>query len=122
MIKGGFVTPVMETVTNIAREITVTLELKVLELICYDGWKKRNNTWRTLKTYHGKSTRLVTRKQKSENELFRQKVEMKEEAKKAALMECFKDGMRFTEFNDLVYDELHRPLNLKPLPFESLNA
>ena len=123
-MKGSFTTPVVKSATASEMEITVTLELE-----SYDGWRnrfsshrrgERRASWTIIKSYHGKSTRRVTRN--SENELIRQKIEMEEEAKKIALMECFKDGMRFTEFNDLVYDELHRPINLKPLPFESLNA
>ena len=35
---------------------------------------------------------------------------MENEAKNAALMECFRDHLGFTEFNDLAFDELHRPL------------
>ena len=35
---------------------------------------------------------------------------MAEEAKKAALMECFRDGLRFTKLNDFVCDELYCPL------------
>ena len=108
-MKGSFVS-VVESETKIAMEMTVTLELKCLELICYDGWRKKTNSWRLLKSYYGKTTRLVTSEQKSANELIRQKIEMEEEAKKAALMECFRDGLRFNEFNDLVFDELHRPL------------
>ena len=124
MMKGSFNSPVVKLATSSEMEITVTLELK-----CYDGWRnrfssrkrgERRATWTTVKSYHGKSTRRVTRK--TEEELIRQKIEMEREAKGAALMECFKDGMRFTEFNDLVYDELQRPLNLKPLLFESLNV
>ena len=46
------------------------------------------------------------------DELIRQKIEMEEEAKEAALMECFREHFGFTEFNDLVYDELHRPMKL----------
>merc|ERR1712131_567108 len=45
------------------------------------------NKWHDCKSYHGKSTRLLkrTRRPKNENE------EMTDEAKKAALIECFKD-------------------------------
>ena len=59
----------------------------------------------TLDVYHGKSTRPVkrTRRPKNENE------EMTNEAKKAALMECFKDRFGITEFKDILVDELHRP-------------
>ena len=85
-------------------KITVTLEVKC----------KLND----YHYYYGKSTRPVTRKQKSEDELIHQRMEMEKEAKKAALMECFKKHLGFTEFNDLVYDELHRPLT--PTPHQSL--
>ena len=85
-------------------KITVTLEVKC----------KLND----YHYYYGKSTRPVTRRQKSEDELIHQRMEMEAEAKKAALMECFKKHLGFTEFNDLVYDELHRPLT--PTPHQSL--
>ena len=117
----SFATPLMDSVTiseveseTISEmEITATLELKRHE---YD-FEKEEMAWRIVKCYHGKSTRPVTRKHT-------QKIEMEEEAKKGALMECFKD-LGFTEFNDLVFDELHRPLKLKspsfhfPLNFKS---
>ena len=53
------------------------------------------------KSYHGQSTRLLKRTQRPKNE----KEEMIDEAKKAALMECFKDRFGFTEFNDICIDE-----------------
>ena len=71
--------------------------------------KSFDDGWVSEKCYHGKSTRRVTRK--SEDELIHQKIEMEEEAKKAALMECFKECFGFTEFKDLVFDELRRPMN-----------
>ena len=111
MVKGAFASPVV-TLTKSEMEITVTLELK-----SYDGWRnqfhsrkrgERRATWTSVKSYHGKSTRRVTGK--SENELVCEKIEMEEEAKKVALNECFRDDLRFTEFNDLVCDGLYRPL------------
>ena len=39
-----------------------------------------------------------------------EKEEMKKEAKKAALMECYKEYFGFTEFNDILVDEIGRPL------------
>ena len=101
----SFVTPSVESATISEVETTVTLELKC-KLHDY------HRTLKLIKCYHGKSTRPVTRKQKSENELIDQKIEMEEEAKKAALMECFKEHLGFTEFNDLVFGELHRPLKV----------
>ena len=95
----SFATPV-ESATISEMEITVTLELK--------GYN------RVLKCYHGKSTRpitmVMTRKQKYPNYLIHLKNEMKKEAKNAALMECFRDHLGFTEYKDLAFDELHRPL------------
>ena len=60
----------------------------------------------SLKTYHGKSTRLLTNTRPTKNE----KEIMKREAKKVALMEFFKEHFAFTEFNDLNVDELRRPI------------
>merc|ERR1712131_554171 len=59
----------------------------------------------TLKSYHGKSARLLKKKKRQKNE----KEEMTNEAKKAALIECFKDRFGFTQFNDIFVDDLHRP-------------
>ena len=110
-------TPLMDTVTiseveseTISEmEITANLEHKRHE---YD-FEKHKFVCRIVKCYHGKTTRPLTRQQtQSADELIGQKIEMEEEAKKAALMECFRDHFGFTEFNDLVYDELHRPLKL----------
>ena len=92
----------LESASRSEIEITVTLVLKYYNQV---------NEWKVISSYQGKSTRRVTRKQKSEDELTQEKVEMKEEAKKAALMECFRERFGFTEFNDMVFDELHRPMN-----------
>ena len=99
-----------ESATTSEIEMTATLELKYKERENIEG--KYTDVWYLLKCYHGKSTRRVTRKKKSEDELIQQKVEMEEEAKKAALMECFRERLGFTEFNDMVFDELHRPMNV----------
>ena len=66
--------------------------------------------WKVKKCYHGRSTRRVTRKQKPEEELAKQREEMTREAKRAALEECFRDRLGFTEFKDIVSDELQRPI------------
>ena len=62
----------------------------------------------TFKRYSGKSTRSVkkTRRPKNEQET------MENEAKKAALKECFRDRFQFTNFNDISRDELHRPISV----------
>ena len=101
----GFATPSVESATISAVEITAILELKC-KLNDYNG------ACRLIKCYYGKSTRPISWSQKSENELIQQNIEMEEEAKKAALMACFKEQLGFTEFNDLVFDELHRPLKV----------
>ena len=66
--------------------------------------------WKTFKIYHGKSTRPLkkTRRPRSQEE----KKEMEEEAKKAAMMEIFKDRFGFTEFKDLYVDELYRSIDI----------
>ena len=61
--------------------------------------------------HHGKSTRPMNSfprigLPKNERE------KMEKEAKKAALMEFFKERFGFTEFNDLCLDELHRPIDI----------
>ena len=67
--------------------------------------KKLNRTGHILKSYVGKSTRPLKKKFPK-----KEKEEMKNEAKKAALIECFKDRFGFTEFNDITIDVFHRPI------------
>ena len=62
--------------------------------------------------YHGKSTRQVTKKQKSEDVLQKHKAEMTKEAEKAALEEYFRERLGLTEFKDIVCDELGRPIKV----------
>jgi len=38
---------------------------------------------------------------------------MKKEAKMAALKECFRERFGFTEFKDVVTDELNRPIKIE---------
>ena len=89
-----------EYVTVSAIEITAALQLK----------QKTNGEWKVRKCYEGKSSRRVTRKQKSEEILQENKEEMTKEAKRAALEKFFRDRYGLTEFNDLVVDELGRPM------------
>ena len=103
----------VESETISEMEITATLELKRHE---FDN-ERHEMAWKIIKCYHGKSTRPVTGNQTSD-ELMPQKIMMEEEAKKAALMEYYRDHLGITECNDLVFDELHRPLKLKSPSFE----
>jgi len=81
-------------------ETNSTIEVKVtLQFTHYDY---------PAESYHGKSTRSLkktkTRRPKNQKEI------METEAKKAALIEFFKDRFGFTEFNDIYIDEMQRPL------------
>ena len=82
-------------------EVVVNVILEFSYHAYSDGtWSKQ-----ILNTYEGKCIRPLrrTRRPKNRNE------EMIKEAKKAALMECFKDRFGITEFRDIFIDELHRP-------------
>ena len=65
-----------------------------------------SGAWETFKTYHGESTRPLKKAGRPNEEI----EEMKKEAKKAALMEFFKERFGFTEFKDLYVDELQRSI------------
>ena len=81
-----------ESKTDCAYEAIATFEFTT-----YGGENKR---------YIGKSTRPVKKTRRPKNE----KETMEKEAKKAALMEYFKERFGFTNFNDIHRDELHRPI------------
>ena len=91
-------------VTKSKVEVMATLQCKYY----------RNDEWKIRKCYHGKSSRRVNRKQ-NPDEVLRQisknKEESTKEAETAALEKCFRERLGFTEFNDFVVDELHRPIN-----------
>ena len=89
-----------ESVTVSAVETTAVLQHK----------HKRNGEWKVIKCYEGKSSRRVTRNQKSEDVLQTNKEEMTKEAKRAALEEYFRDRFGLTEFNDMIVDELCRSM------------
>ena len=80
-------------------EVTATLQLA-----CYDEGERK-----VQESYHGKSTQ-VGKKLKSGQ--YRYNAEMTKEAKMAALKECFRERFGFTEFNDVVSDELNRPITV----------
>ena len=96
----NFESPIKESVSRSAVEIVAVLQRN----------KYINGQWKLIKCYDGKSTRRVTRKQKSEEILQKNKEEMTKEAKRAALEECFRDRYGMTEFNDMIVDELGRPM------------
>ena len=96
-------------------EITAVLELKSLVYAVdsdTEDSEDDNETWTIEKSYYGKSTRRVSAKQNAKEELANQREEMTKEAKKAALMECFRERLGFTEFKDIVCDELNRPMTV----------
>ena len=84
-----------ESKTDSAYEAIATFEVTTYS----DGIKKR---------YIGKSTRPVKKTRRPKNE----KKTMAQEAKKAALMEYFKERFGFTNFDDIHRDELHRPIKM----------
>ena len=90
-----------ESVTVSAVEVIAVLQLK----------RKTNGEWKVIKCYEGKSSRQVTRNQESVEKLQENKKEMTKKAKRAALEKFFRDRFGLTEFNDMVVDELGRPMN-----------
>ena len=98
----SFESPAKESVTKCKVGVTVTLQTKYFT---DDGWKVK-------KCYHGESTRRVTKKQKSQEVMRKHKAEMTKEAEKAALEEYFRERFGFTEFKDIVCDELSRPIKV----------
>merc|ERR1719476_129093 len=91
---------VVEVKDDTTMHVNVSLKFKKLD--------RDSGHCSILKTYHGKSTRPLTRTRRPKNE----KETMEKEAKKAALMEFFKEHFGFYDFNDLCVDELHRPINI----------
>ena len=85
-------------------EVTATLMLRYVADNEGCGWK-------VAESYHGKSTRQVSKKEKSKEKDARRS-EMVKEAKIAALKECFRERFGFTEFKDVVSDELNRPIKV----------
>ena len=72
----------------------------------------KNDEWKVKKCFQGKSTRRVTKKQAPEEVLRQNKEEMTKVAERAALQKCFREGLGFTNFDDLVLDELNRPMKV----------
>ena len=93
-----------ELLTEYRVELTATLQCEY--------YNDDDDEWKVKKRYHGKSTRRLTRKQKPEEVLQQNREEMTKEAEKAAFEKCFRERFGFTEFNDIVIDELNRPINI----------
>ena len=64
-------------------------------------------SFKTFKRYEGVSSTLPRKKTRTPKN---EKERMQKEAKKAALMEFFKDRFGFTEFKDVLVDDLFRPV------------
>ena len=91
-----------ETKTKSVVGITANLQCRYL----------MNDGWTVEKYYQGRSTRRVTKKQKSEEVLQKHRKKMTKEAKTVALEECFRERLGFTEFKDVICDELNRPMKV----------
>ena len=87
-------------------EIVANASLRLTQLFYSDIHGKKCLSRKTVKTYNGKSTRPLKK-----TRMLKEKEEMTKEAKKAALMEFFKERFGFTEFKDLYADELHRSID-----------
>ena len=92
---------VFESKTDTTTEVAATM------LLIYT--KRRERGWHCFKRFHGISIRPL-KKTQSKKDSKNEKEEMEKEAKKAALMECYKDYFGFTEFNNILVDEIGRPL------------
>ena len=68
-----------------------------------------SETRTTLEAYHGTSTRSLKRTRKPKNE----KEIMEKEAKKAALVQFYKERFGFNKFDDWCVDELCRPIDIE---------
>ena len=97
-----FQLPMKKQVTTSRVELTATLRCKYF----------KNDEWKVKKSYHGKSTRRVTRKQKPEEVLDQNREEMTKEAQRAAFQKCFRERLGFTNFDDIIIDELNRPIKV----------
>ena len=97
-----FESPMKELVIKSRVELTATLRCEYF----------KNDEWKVKKCYHGKSTRRVTKKQKPEEVLDQNRDEMTKEAVRDALQKCFREGLGFTNFDDIVIDELNRPIKV----------
>ena len=96
-----FVFKILEAKTDTTIDVNASMQIEKYD---YDS-KIRT----TLKAYHGKSTRSLKRTRQPKNE----KEIMEKEAKKAALVECYKERFGFNKFDDWCVDELSRPIDIE---------
>ena len=75
-------------------------------------WDDDSQTRKTFRTYEGKSIRPLKKTRRPKEEKENEDKEMKIEAKKAAMIEFFKERFGFTEFKDMYVDELHRSIDI----------
>ena len=71
-----------------------------------------NDVWTVKKCYRGQSSRRVTKKQTPDEVLRQNKEEMTKEAQRAAFQKCFRERLGFTNFDDIIIDELNRPIKV----------
>ena len=93
---------IREAKTDTTTVVNAAMQVKMIR-------KNDSLNWMPFKTYHGKSTRPLkkTRQPKNEKEI------MEKEAKKAAMIECFKERFGFDKFDDWCLDELGRPIEIE---------
>ena len=90
---------VTEANTDATKKVNATLHFEKYD---YDSSK-----YIAIKTYHGKSTRSLKKTRQPKKEI------MEKEAKKAALVQCFKERFGFNKFDDWCVDELGRPIEIE---------
>ena len=93
-----FVFKILEAKTDTTMDVNASMQFKT-----YD---RDTMIWTTLEAYHGKSTRSLKRTRQPKNE----KEIMEKEAKKAALVQFYKERFGFNKFDDCCVDELCRPI------------
>ena len=92
---------VLAAKTDTTMDVNASMQFKT-----YDHNSK---IWTTLESYHGKSTRSLKRTRQPKNE----KEIMEKEAKKAALVEFYKERFGFNKFDDWCVDELGRTIDIE---------
>ena len=74
-----------------------------------------NGEWKVKKRYQGNGTwpiRMGHTPEEARRTLQKQKEEMLKEAEEDALKKCFRGCFGFTDFKDIVIDELNRPIDV----------
>lgn len=92
---------ILEATTDTTMDVNASMQ--------FQSYDNDSEIWTTFESYHGKSSRSLKRTRKPKNE----KEIMEKEAKKAALVECYKERFGFNKFDDLCVDELYRPIDVE---------